>query len=184
MGAMPTSLLDRFPVTPPPVAGRRGGAQPPGRDPLLGRLGGWCFDHRRAAVGLWAAVLVVVLAAAGAVGPAFAGGSAVPGSDSDAGFAVLEEHFPELGTGGQSGMIVFRADQGVDDPVVVAAMERLFASVDAGFPDETGTPTAPGATVVSPYSAQSAGQIASTGPLGGQLAFAQVNLSADVVDNE
>jgi len=184
MGAMPTSLVDRPPVTPSSVADRPGGAPPPGSDSLLGRLGGWCFDHRRATLGLWAAVLVVVLAAAGAVGPAFGSGSAVPDSDSAAGFAVLEEHFPELGTGGQSGVIVFRADQGVHDPVVVTAMERLFATVDAGFPDEARTARAPGATVVSPYSAQGAGQIASTGPLAGRLAFAQVNLSADVDDTE
>ena len=181
---MPTSPIDRGPVTPPPVARGRGGAPPPGNDSALGRLGGWCFDHRRATLGLWAAVLVVVFAAAGAVGPAFGSGSAVPGSDSDAGFAVLEEHFPELGTGGRSGIIVFQADQGVDDPVVVAAMEDLFATVDAGFPDGGATPRAPGATVVSPYSGQGAGQIASTGPLAGRLAFAQVNLSADVDDTE
>ncbi len=181
---MPTPLVDRPPATPPPVADPRFGAPPPGSDSLLGRLGGWCFDHRRATLGLWAAVLVVVLAAAGAVGPAFGSGSTVPDSDSAAGFAVFEEHFPELGTGGQSGVVVFRADQGVDDPAVLTAMERLFATIDAGFPDETGTPTAPGATVVSPYSAQGAGQIASTGPLAGQLGFAQVNLSADVDDTE
>ena len=165
MGAMVTPQPERPPITPPPVADRRGGALPPGSDSLLGRLGGWCFDHRRATVGLWAAVLVVVLAAAGAVGPSFGSGSMVPDSDSATGFAVLEEHFPELGTGGQSGMIVFRADQGVDDPEVVAAMERLFATVDAGFPDPSGTPRAPGATVVSPYTAGSTGQIASSGPL-------------------
>jgi RND superfamily putative drug exporter len=121
-----------------------------------------------------------VIAAAGAVGPAFADSSAAPGSDSEAGGAVLEEHFPELGAGGQSGTIVFRAEQGVDDPAVVAAMEELFAAVDAGFPDDDGVPRAPGATVVSPYTDQGAGQIAATGALAGQLAFAQVNLSADV----
>jgi RND superfamily putative drug exporter len=165
---MLTSRPDHPPVTPPP------GAPPPGGDSLLGRLGGWCFDHRRATVGLWAAVLVVVLGVAGAVGPAFGSGSVVPNSDSATGFAVLEEHFPELGTGGQSGMIVFRAEQGVDDPEVADAMERLFATVDAGFPDEAGRSTAPGATVVSPYSAQGGGQIASAGPLAGELAFAQV----------
>ena len=66
MGAMPTSQLERPPVTPPPVADRPGGAPPPGSDSRLGRLGGWCFDHRRATVGLWTAVLVVVFAAAGA----------------------------------------------------------------------------------------------------------------------
>ncbi len=150
------------------------------RHAALGRLGGWCFDHRRAAVGLWFAVLVVVIAAAGAVGPAFADSSAVPGSDSEEGFAVLEQHFPDLGAGGLSGTIVFRAEQGVDDPAVVAAMEDLFGSVNAGFPDGEGVPRAPGATIISPYSDQGAGQIAATGPLAGRLAFAQVNLSADV----
>ncbi|HMJ76046.1 MAG TPA: MMPL family transporter, partial [Iamia sp.] len=108
----------------------------------------------------------------------------MPGSDSDAGFAALEEHFPELGTGGQSGTIVFRADQGVDDPTVVAGLEDLFAAVDAGFPDEDGVPRALGATVVSPYSADGAGQIASAGPLADQLGFAPVHLSADVDDTE
>ena len=108
-----------------------------------------------------------MLAAAGVVGPSFGSGSAVPGSDSAAGFAVLEEHFPELGTGGRSGTIVFRADQGVDDPEVVAAMEDLFATVDAGFPDASGVPRAPGATVASPYAERGRGQIATTGPLAG-----------------
>ena len=160
-----------------------GGAPPPSRS-VLGRVGGWCFDHPRATLGLWAAVLGAVLAAAGAVGPAFGGGSSAPGSDSDAGFAVLEEHFPELGTGGQSGTIVIRAEQGVDDPAVVAGLEDLFAAVDAGFPGADGVPRAPGATVVSPYSAEGVGQIATTGPLAGQLAFAPVQLTADVDDTE
>ena len=105
----------------------------------LARLGGWCFSHRLAAIGLWLFALVVVFGAAGAVGPAYEDAFDVPGSDSSAGFAVLEEHFAHLGTGGQSGTIVFRAEQGVDDPQVVAAMEELFRVVDAGFPDETGS---------------------------------------------
>ena len=75
---------------------------------------------------------------------------------------------------------MFRADQGVDDPAVVAAMEELFATVNAGFPDENGNPQHPGATVVSPYSEQGESQIARQGPLAGQLAYAQVNLAADV----
>lgn len=186
---MPTSPIAARPApeTPdsngpdrPPGSGHGTKPAAPGSRSALGRLGGWCFDHRRAAVGIWFAVLAVVVAAAGAVGPAFADSSSVPGSDSEAGVAVLERHFPELGAGGQSGTIVFRAERGVDDPAVVAAMVDLFGSVDAGFPDADGVPRAPGATVVSPYSDQGAGQIAATGPLAGQLAFAQVNLSADV----
>ena len=146
----------------------------------IARLGGWCFGHRLKAVGLWLFALIVVFGAAGAVGPAFEDTFDVPGSDSSAGFAVLKEHFAHLGTGGQSGTIVFRAQQGIDDPQVTAAMEKLFALVDAGFPDEHGVAQNPGATIVSPYTAEGGGQIALKDSLAGHLAFAQVNLSADV----
>ena len=93
---------------------------------------------------------------------------------------MLNEHFAHLGTGGQSGTIVFRAEQGIDDPTVVAAMQDLFQVVNAGFPDEHGVAQHPGGTVVSPYSAEGAGQIAVQGPLAGHLAYAQVNLAADI----
>ncbi|CAB4595812.1 MAG: MMPL family transporter [Actinobacteria bacterium] len=150
----------------------------------LGRVAGWCFDHRIAAVVLWLVALVAIFGAAGAVGSRFSADAQVPGSGSAAGFDVLAEHFPELGTGGQTGTIVFRADRGVDDPEVRAAMEDLFATVDAGFPDDDGEPQHPGATVVSPYSERGQGQIARDGPLAGRVAYAQVNLSAEVDDTE
>jgi RND superfamily putative drug exporter len=149
---------------------------------VLTRVGGWCFDHPWRAIALWLAAVVTVFGAAGAVGPGFSATSDVPDSDSADGMAVLQAHFPELGTGGRSGTIVFRADQGVDDPEVRRAMEDLFAVVDAGFPDAAGDAEHPGATVVSPYSPQGAGQIAADGPLAGQVAYAQVNLAADVED--
>jgi RND superfamily putative drug exporter len=161
---------------------------PPPRGPdsrkatTLTRVSGWCFDHPRRAVVLWLVALVAVFGGAGAIGSAFSATSDVPDSDSADGFAVLAEHFPELGTGGRSGTIVFRAEQGVDDPDVRAAMEELFARVDAGFPDADGVPEHPGATVVSPYSEQGQGQIARDGPLAGQVAYAQVNMAADVDD--
>ena len=173
---MSTSTVER-PTTPPP-------SPPPAAPSLLGRIGGWCFDHGRAAIGLWLVALVLLFGAAAGAGTTFGSTSGVPGSDSAAGFAVLEEHFPELGTGGQSGTIVFRAEQGVDDPEVVAAMQELFATVDAGFPDSEGVAQQPGATVVSPYSTQGAAQVVTSGPLAGRLAVAQVNLSADVDDTE
>ena len=127
-------------------------ADTPRRPGWLARLGGWCFDHRLAAVGLWLFALVVVFGAVGAVGPAYEDAFDVPGSDSAEGFAVLEEHFADLGTGGQSGTIVFRAEQGVDDPQVIAAMEELFSSWTPASPTPR-RPPHPGATVVSPYSA-------------------------------
>jgi putative drug exporter of the RND superfamily len=168
----PATERPATPTTPSPT--------PPSGAMLLGRIGGWCFDHGGRAVGAWLAGLVLVFVAAGVAGTAFTSTSDLPGSDSAAGSAALEEHFPELGAGGQSGTIVFRADQGVDDPEVVAAMEDLFEVVAAGFPDAAGVPRQLGATVVSPYSSTGAGQIAEAGPLAGRLAFAQVNLAADV----
>jgi putative drug exporter of the RND superfamily len=144
------------------------------------RVGGWCFDHRIAAVGVWLVGLAAVLGAAGAIGPAYDAVLDIPDSDSADGFDVLDEHFSELGAGTQSGTIVFQADQGVDDPEVTAAMEELFALVDAGFPDEDGVAEHPGATVISPYSEQGEGQIAGRGPLADELAYAQVNLAADI----
>ncbi len=149
---------------------------------MLVLVGAWCFDRRIAAVGMWLVGLVTIFGAAGAIGPAYDAAFDIPDSDSADGFDVLDEHFGELGAGGQAGTIVFRADQGVDDPAVMAAMEELFAIVDAGFPDASGSPRHPGATVVSPYAEQGEGQVARQGPLAGELAYAQVNLSDDDVD--
>jgi RND superfamily putative drug exporter len=157
---------------------------PTGRASLLARIGGWCFDHRRKVVAGWLVVLVAILGAAGALGARFGSSSTVPGSDSSAGFAVLAKNFPDLGTGGQSGTVVFRARQGVNNPEVRAAMQQLFTLIDAGFPDRTGVPQHPGGTVISPYSEQGRGQIARTGPLAGQVAYAPVNFAADVDDTE
>jgi RND superfamily putative drug exporter len=172
-------------TTLPPGSGVAGHARSapnnqPNRSGLLARTGAWCYDHRKAAVGIWFAALIVVFAAAGAFGAAYDASPDIPASESADGFDVLERYFPELGAGGASGTIVFRADQGIDDPAVTAAMEQLFATVNAGFPDQDGKPQHPGATVVSPYSEQGGSQIASRGPLAGQLAYAQVNLTADV----
>ena len=171
-------------LAPAPRPNPSSGHRPPPRATALGRVGGWCFEHRRATVALWVVALALVFAAAGTVGPSFGSGSSVPGADSTAGFAVLEEHFPDLGMGGRSGTIVFRADQGINDPEVIAAMTALFATVDAGFPDDAGAPQAPGATVTSPYTEGGQGQIATTGPLADHLGYAQVNLAADVDDTE
>ncbi len=155
--------------------------QPPG---ILGRLGGWAFDHRWAAIGLWLAALVGIVALSVSVGPDFSASSEAPDSESADGLAVMEQYFPQLGAGANSGTIVFQADQGVDDPEVMAAMEELFTLVDAGFPDEAGVAQHPGATVVSPYGDQGQGQVAQSGPLADRLAYAQVNLAPEVTDTD
>ena len=106
-GLMRTLAATTRPTT--PHSSGRGGAPARRQATLLGRIVGWCFDHRIKAVGLWLVALFTIFGAAGAVGSQFSTSSSVPDSGSAAGFAVLEEHFPDLGTGGQSGTIVFQA---------------------------------------------------------------------------
>ena len=176
----PSGRVSQGAAPPDPISGRLTGARAPGRLRPIARIGAWCYDHRKAAVGIWFAALIVVFGAAGTIGSAYEASTDIPDSESADGFDVLDQHFAELGAGGASGTIVFRADQGVEDAAVTAGMEELFATVNAGFPDENGNPQHPGATVVSPYSEQGESQVARQGPLAGQLAYAQVNLAADV----
>ena len=80
----------------------------------------------------------------GTIGASSDSSFSIPDSESKSGFDTLDEYFGGLGSG-RSGTIVFRADQGIDDPAVQAAMTELFAEVDQ----------IEGVTLTSPYSTQS-----------------------------
>jgi len=139
---------------------------------MLARLGRWCFRHRRATLVVWLVALFGVgILANVVVGPAFSSQFTIPASESASGFEVVTREFPSVGAGSQSGTIVFRADQGVNDPAVEAAMTDLFDQVDA----------LPGVTVVSPYNpAAAAGQVNQDGT----IAFADINLDDSLDQNE
>ncbi len=107
---------------------------------MLVRIARWCFNNPRKTVAAWVAVVLATFAAAGVIGPSFFAQLEAPESDSRNGFEVLEEHFGGIGSG-LSGSIVFRAESGIDDPAVRAAMEAMFEQVDAFE----------GVTVTSPY---------------------------------
>ncbi len=135
---------------------------------IIARIGRWCFVHRTAAVILWVAGLAVLLSLSGVVGTAYAEDLEIPESQSRTGFDVLDEYFAGLGTG-FSGSIVFEADQGVDDPEVVAAMNAMFAS--AGEIE--------GITIQSPYEGFGGGVSTDGG-----VAFAEVQISVDLTFND
>ena len=107
---------------------------------MLDRLTAWCHRRPLRTIALWVATVVAALAAAGASGPSFFADLDAPDSDSRDGFDVLERHFGGQGSG-LSGTIVFRAEAGVDDPAVRAAMEGMFR--EAGARE--------GVTLTSPY---------------------------------
>ncbi len=83
--------------------------------------------------------------------------SNLPDVESRDGFDLLDEQFGGQGTG-YTGTIVFRAEQGVDDPEVQAQMQALFDHV-AGLDDVT--------KVDSPYVEGGEQLIASQGPEAG-----------------
>ena len=121
-------------------------------------------------LGLWIGVLILTGAVSGAVGSGFRDEFNLPDVESKQGFDLLDEHFGGQGTG-QTGTIVFRAEQGVDDPEVKRAMEALFAKV-ADIEDVD--------RVQSPYEPGGERQIAQQGPQAGKIAYANVELPDDI----
>ena len=95
---------------------------------MFARLGLWCHDRRRLVLALWIVVLLLANGIASGVGEAYHQDIRLQGAESTEGFDTLDAAFGGEGAG-QVGTIVFRAEQGVDNPEVRAAMEALFAEV-------------------------------------------------------
>ena len=133
---------------------------------MYARLARWCFQHPWRGIVAWLLILVAVLGVSRNLGEAYSGDLAIAGTESHDGNSILERHFSGAGAG-PAGTIVFRAEQGVDDPEVRAAMSELFARVGA----------LEGTSLISPYTPMvGALRIASDGPEAGRIAYADVSL--------
>jgi RND superfamily putative drug exporter len=137
---------------------------------VFARLGPWCHDHRRAVLALWIGVLLLGGILQGAVGNAFRDEFNLPDVESKTGFDILDENFGGQGTG-IVGTIVFRADQGVDDPAVRQGMTRVFDEV--AEQDDV-------LRVESPYAEEGGRQISSEGDEAGKIAYANVEMPDDI----
>ncbi len=135
---------------------------------MVARIGRWCHENRRQAVGIWLASIIVLVGAALTLGNGFDAEQSIPGSETEDGFEVLDEYFDGVGNG-LTGQIVFTAEQGVDDPAVVAAMSTMFAAADElEF-----------VTVASPFDERGGGLAP-----GGTIGYADVNLDREVSQEE
>jgi RND superfamily putative drug exporter len=140
---------------------------------VFARIGRWCFQRRKLVVLLWIAVLFVGGGILSSVGTSSRSEFELPDVESRRGTDILEDDFGGQGAG-ITGTIVFRADQGVDDPEVRSAMEDLFAKVDDMTIDGQDL------RVTSPYSEDGARQIADSGADSGKIAYADVEMPSDV----
>ena len=140
---------------------------------MYSSLGRWCYRHPWRVLGAWLLILVMAAGAAGSLGAAYGGTPAAPDAESSLGADILDEHFGRIGAV-ISGRIVFRADQGVDDPGVRSAMTNLFERVEA----------IEGVTVGSPYDPDGGRRIATRGPGAGLIAYADIDTGADAAAND
>jgi putative drug exporter of the RND superfamily len=133
---------------------------------VFARLGRWCYHHRFTVIGLWLSVAIAGGALLSVTGTETRTEFSLPDVESRRGIEILDEHFGGQGAG-WAGSIVFTSTRGIDHPEVQAPMESLFAAVE----------TIAGVSVVSPYQEEGASQVAPSGPLAGNLAYAVVELA-------
>jgi RND superfamily putative drug exporter len=126
---------------------------------MLQRIAQWSFKRRWWAVLIWIAALVSAFVLMQNFGGDYSQDFSLPGADSQKAFDLLQEEFPDMA--GETADIVFKAEQGVQDPAVRGAMEGLFN-------DLSGVDLVVG--VDSPYSTEGARQVSPDG----SIAFATI----------
>ncbi|HEX9235875.1 MAG TPA: MMPL family transporter, partial [Actinomycetota bacterium] len=110
---------------------------------VLERLARWSYEHRWRMLGIWVVALIGFGVLMNVAGGPYATTFSLPGTESQATFDLLKARFPAQA--GDQATVVFRANQGIADPSVRTAMQRLFAEV-ASLPhvDSVASPYTPG----------------------------------------
>ena len=140
---------------------------------MLSSLARSCFRHPWRGIVAWLVIFLLALGISGGLGESFSATLGVAGTESQDGADILEDHFGGVGAG-PGGQIVFRAEQGVYDQEVQAALTELFNAVDS----------LEGTTVISPYGPGGEVRIARDGPNQGLTAYADVSLDPDASGSE
>jgi RND superfamily putative drug exporter len=115
-----------------------------GEDSFLGRLAGWCYDHRRRVLVSWILGIIALTAVSQAVGTRYQDNFSSGNSESQQVQNILAARFPE--TAGTTADVVIRSSAAVDSPAVVARTNEMVARLST-LADVRGvtSPNAPGA---------------------------------------
>src|SRR5437588_11317085 len=92
---------------------------------FLARWAAFTVRRRGAVVVTWIAAIVVLIALAVPFGGKFTNSFSLPGTESQKAADLLKRRFPQQA--GDSANLVFKAEQGVNDPSVKAAVEGTVA---------------------------------------------------------
>ncbi|MFJ6391014.1 MMPL family transporter [Streptomyces sp. NPDC091972] len=134
----------------------------------LYRIGRWAFRRRRLVGGLWLGALLLAVAAA-ALAPAGEDEDlAMPGTESQQAFDLLDERFPQSNAQGAEARLVFRAPAGqrVTAEANKAAVEDAVDTLDQGRQVESAT---------DPYTTGAVSE-------DGTIAYSTITYTADAVD--
>ena len=140
---------------------------------MYSSLARFCYRHPWRVLLAWLLLIVIAAGVAGRLGAAYGGTPAARDAESNRGADILNEHFGRIGAV-ISGRIVFRAEQGVNDPAVRSAMAGLLEQVEA----------IEGVTVGSPYDPDGARRIAARGSEAGRIAYADIDTAAGTAAND
>ncbi len=127
------------------------------------RLANFAYTRRRLVVVSWIVLLVGLTIISGALKGTYRTDFKLPGSESQAANDLLKSR----GAGSRSGFsgdVVYKADQGVNDPAVKAYIEDFLNKINGAVAD---------LDIASPYSQDNAYQVSKDG----KIAYAQLNFS-------
>jgi putative drug exporter of the RND superfamily len=134
---------------------------------MLERLAGWSYRRRWPMLGLWIAALIGFNFLASSAGGEYATDFSLPGAESQEAYDLLSERFPT--ESGDNAQVVFRAEDGVDDPEVQASIESLLAEIE----DVENV-----AAIQSPYDPEGARNVSESG----EIAYANVQFEIEATD--
>ena len=129
-------------------------------------LARWCYRHPWKVLAAWLCVVIAVAAPSVLLGASYSGTLSFGDTESSRGADVIEAHFGSL-SALIGGTLVFRVEQGVQDPTVRDAVVGLLAEFDA----------VEGVDVVSPYDPGGGRLIAHDGPEAGRVAYAEIAMT-------
>jgi RND superfamily putative drug exporter len=124
-------------------------------------LARFCYRRRRYVVGFWILFLIAVFALSSTFAGEFKTEFRLPGSESQDAVDLLERSGGDERTGEQ-GQVVFKSENGIDDPTVRETMEAFFADIEEQVA---------GVQVVSPYDEGNEYLVSDDGT----IAYAEVN---------